>query len=47
MGERMYYIFKIIFESDKALTREQVVECANRVTVDSVYLLKGEGKDNE
>lgn len=26
MGERMYYIFKIIFESDQALTREQVVE---------------------
>lgn len=34
-------------EKIRAVTREQVIECANRVTVDSVYLLKGEGKDNE
>ena len=34
-------------EKIRAVTRKQVVECANRVTVDSVYLLKGEGKDNE
>lgn len=30
-----------------AVTREQVISCANRVTVDSVYLLKGEGKSDE
>lgn len=34
-------------EKIRAVTREQVINCANRVTVDSVYLLKGEGKDNE
>ena len=34
-------------EKIRAVTKEQVTECANRVTVDSVYLLKGEGKDNE
>ena len=34
-------------EKISAVTREQVVECAKRVTVDSVYLLKGEGEENE
>lgn len=34
-------------EKIRAVTKEQIVECANRVSVDSVYLLKGEGKDNE
>ncbi len=34
-------------EKIRAVTKEQVIKCANRVTVDSVYLLKGEGKDNE
>ncbi len=30
-----------------AVTREQVIECAKRVTVDTVYLLKGEEKTND
>lgn len=30
-----------------AVTREQVIECAKRVTVDTVYLLKGEEKAND
>ena len=30
-----------------AVTREQVIECAKRVTVDTVYLLKGEENDND
>ena len=30
-----------------AVTREQVIECAKRVTVDTVYLLKGEENTNE
>ena len=30
-----------------AVTREQVIECAKRVTVDTVYLLKGEGNNND
>lgn len=30
-----------------AVTREQVIECANRVTVDTVYLLKGEDENND
>ncbi len=34
-------------EKISAVTREQVIACANRVTVDSVYLLKGEGSSNE
>ncbi len=29
------------------VTREQVIACANRVTVDSIYLLTGEEKGNE
>lgn len=29
------------------VTREQVIECAKKVTVDSVYLLSGEAKDDE
>lgn len=29
------------------VTREQVIECADKVSVDSVYLLKGEGTENE
>jgi hypothetical protein len=32
-------------EKIKAVTREQVINCANRVTVDSVYLLAGEGEE--
>ena len=34
-------------EKIKSVTREQVINCAKRVTVDSVYLLAGEGADNE
>ena len=34
-------------EKISAVTREQVIKCAKRVTVDSVYLLKGEGEENE
>ncbi len=34
-------------EKISKVTREQVIECANRVTVDTVYLLKGEGDKNE
>lgn len=34
-------------EKISAVTREQVTECAKRVTVDSVYLLKGESGKNE
>lgn len=34
-------------EKISAVTREQVTECAKRVTVDSVYLLAGEGGKNE
>lgn len=30
-----------------AVTREQVTECAKRVSIDSVYLLAGEGGNNE
>lgn len=30
-----------------AVTREQVIECAKRVSVDTVYLLKGEEKAND
>ena len=30
-----------------AVTREQVIECAKKVTVDTVYLLKGEENDND
>ena len=30
-----------------AVTREQVIECAKKVTVDTVYLLKGEGEKND
>ncbi|MBR5545091.1 MAG: insulinase family protein, partial [Clostridia bacterium] len=29
------------------VTREQVTECAQKVSVDTVYLLKGEGAENE
>ncbi len=29
------------------VTREQVIESANKVCIDTVYLLKGEGEDNE
>ncbi len=34
-------------EKISAVTREQVTECAKRVSVDSVYLLAGEGGKNE
>ncbi len=34
-------------EKISAVTREQVTECAKRVTIDSVYLLAGEGGKNE
>lgn len=34
-------------EKIAAVTREQVTECARRVSIDSVYLLKGESDDNE
>lgn len=34
-------------ERISAVTREQVTECAKRVTVDSVYLLAGEGENDE
>jgi predicted Zn-dependent peptidase len=34
-------------EKISAVTREQVTECARRVTIDSVYLLAGEGGKNE
>lgn len=34
-------------EKISAVTREQVTECAKRVTVDSVYLLAGKGGNNE
>lgn len=34
-------------EKIKSVTREQVVNCAKRVTIDSVYLLAGEGANNE
>ena len=34
-------------EKISAVTKEQVTECAKRVTVDTVYLLKGEGGENE
>ncbi len=34
-------------EKISAVTREQVTECAKRVTIDSVYLLAGEGGNNE
>ncbi len=34
-------------EKISAVTREQVIECAKRVTIDSVYLLAGEGGKNE
>ena len=30
-----------------AVTREQVIECARKVTVDTVYLLKGEAENND
>ena len=30
-----------------AVTREQVTECAKRVSIDSVYLLAGKGGNNE
>lgn len=34
-------------EKIASVTREQIVECAKRVSVDSVYLLAGESGDNE
>ncbi len=34
-------------EKISAVTREQVTECAKRVSIDSVYLLAGEGGKNE
>lgn len=34
-------------EEISKVTREQVIECAKRVTVDTVYLLKGEKNSNE
>ena len=34
-------------EKISAVTKEQVIACANRVTIDSVYLLKGEGINDE
>lgn len=34
-------------EKIAAVTREQIIECANRVSVDSVYLLAGESGNNE
>ena len=34
-------------ERISAVTREQVIECAQKVSVDTVYLLKGEGAENE
>lgn len=34
-------------EKISAVTREQVTECAKRVTIDSVYLLSGKGGENE
>ncbi len=34
-------------EKISAVTKEQVIACAKRVTIDSVYLLKGEGGNDE
>ena len=34
-------------EKVSAVTREQVIDCANRVSLDSVYLLKGESGEDE
>lgn len=34
-------------EKISAVTREQVIDCANRVSLDSVYLLKGESGEDE
>ena len=34
-------------EKISCVTREQVTECAKRVSIDSVYLLAGEGGKNE
>ncbi len=34
-------------EKISAVTREQVIECAKRVTIDSVYLLAGKGGNDE
>lgn len=34
-------------EKISQVTREQVIECAEKVSIDSVYLLKGEGTENE
>lgn len=34
-------------EKISQVSREQVIECAKKVSIDSVYLLKGEGAENE
>ena len=34
-------------EKISSVTRDQIVECAKRVSVDSVYLLAGESGNNE
>ena len=34
-------------EKISQVTREQVIEAANKVSIDTVYLLKGEGAENE
>jgi predicted Zn-dependent peptidase len=34
-------------EKISQVTREQVIEAAKKVSIDSVYLLKGEGAENE
>lgn len=34
-------------EKISQVTREQVIEAANKVSIDTVYLLKGEGTENE